>query len=115
MLSWCDRNNVRYLVGIAKNKRLNELSRSLQDLAQTLYQESGKKQRLFDSIEYAAGTWDRSRRVIAKAKYNWRGANPRYVVTNLAGEDQDLYNDVYCARGDMENRIKEQQLGLFAD
>lgn len=115
MLSWCDRNNVRYILGIAKNKRLNELSRSLQESAQTLYEDTGEKQRLFDSIDYAAGTWDRSRRVIAKAEYSWRGSNPRYVVTNLAGEDQALYDDVYCARGDMENRIKEQQLGLFAD
>lgn len=115
MLSWCDKNSVQYIVGIAKNKRLNQLSMSLQDSAQALYEETGEKQRLFDSIDYAAGTWDRSRRVIAKAEYSWRGPNPRYVVTNLTGEDQELYDDIYCARGDMENRIKEQQLGLFAD
>ena len=53
--------------------------------------------------------------MVASAEYSWQGPNARYVVTNLPGEDQELYNTVYCARGDMENRIKEQQLGLFAD
>lgn len=115
MLSWCDQNNVGYIVGIAKNSRLNRQSEELQKLAQAQYEETGEKQRLFDSIEYAAGTWDRSRRVVVKAEYSWRGPNPRYVVTNLSGEDQELYDNLYCARGDMENRIKEQQLGLFAD
>ncbi len=115
MLAWCDRNDVGYITGVAKNNKLNQLSESLQKSAKALYEETGEKQRLFDSIEYAAGTWDRSRRVIAKAEYSWRGGNPRYVVTNLPGKDQDLYDTVYCARGDMENRIKEQQLGLFAD
>jgi Transposase DDE domain group 1 len=59
--------------------------------------------------------WDRRRRVLAKAEYNAQGDNPRFVVTNLPGEPQSLYDDVYCARGEMENRIKEQQLMLFAD
>ncbi len=115
MLSWCDKNDVGYIVGIAKNKRLNQMSQTLHDSAAAMYEETGEKQRLFDSIEYAAATWDRSRKVIVKAEHSWRGANPRYVVTNLPGPEQELYDTIYCARGDMENRIKEQQLGLFAD
>lgn len=115
MLSWCDKNNVGYIVGLSKNKRLNQMSAPLHNLAKFRFEESGIKQRLFCSIDYAAATWDRVRRVIVKAEYSWRGINPRYVVTNLSGDGQDLYDNMYCARGDMENRIKEQQLGLFAD
>jgi len=115
MLSWCDRNNVHYIVGLAKNKRLNHLSSALHDQATIDYELSREKQRRFCSITYAAGTWDKPRRVIVKAEHSWRGRNPRYVVTNLSGDDQYLYDNLYCARGDMENRIKEQQLGLFAD
>src|SRR6202051_1698781 len=63
----------------------------------------------------AAGTWDKTRGVLAKAEHTEKGSNPRFVVTNLETGAQTLYDDVYCARGEMENRIKEQQLGLFAD
>jgi hypothetical protein len=76
---------------------------------------TAQKQRLFGWIDYAAGTWDKERRVIAKAEYGEQGKNPRFVVTSLAGDAQALYDEVYCARGEMENRIKEQQLGLFSD
>jgi hypothetical protein len=64
---------------------------------------------------YAAETWDRWHRVIVKAEHLKQGANTRFVVTNLEGEPQKLYDDIYCQRGEVENRIKEQQLGLFAD
>jgi len=64
---------------------------------------------------YAAKTWDRERRVIMKAEHGRQGSNPRYVVTNLPGDPQKLYDRDYCARGDMENRIKEQQLDMFSD
>ena len=74
-----------------------------------------EKQRLFAELHYAAGSWSKRRRVIARLEHGSKGANPRYVVTNLKGDDQELYDKLYCARGDMENRIKEQQLGLFAD
>lgn len=115
MLQWCDRHNIGYIVGQAKNSRLNRLSVELHEQAATTYETTREKQRLFASIEYQAGTWDKARRVIVKAEHSWQGSNPRYVVTNLSGGDQDLYDGVYCRRGDMENRIKEQQLGLFAD
>lgn len=115
MLSWCERNNVGYIVGIARNKRLNVLSQPLRNRAHEEFERSGDKQRLFDEFFYAAGTWEKRRRVIVKAEHTARGSNPRYIVTNLAGSPQHLYDAVYCARGDMENRIKEQQLHLFAD
>ena len=86
------------------------------ELAAMGHEASGGKARVFDEFPYAAKSWRRrSRRVIVKAEHAVRGANPRYVVTSLKGAPQWLYDRVYCARGDMENRIKEQQLDLFAD
>ena len=114
MLSWCERHNVGYIVGIAKNKRLNALTARLQREAQDGYAELGSKVRWFTDIRYAAGSWKCKRRVIAKIEHSSRGSNPRYVVTNLKGDGQALYDKLYCARGEMENRIKEQQLDLFA-
>jgi Transposase DDE domain group 1 len=115
MLRWCERMGVGYIVGLAKNERLNALSAKLQKRAEHKYRRSGRKTRLFTQFKYKAKTWDKKRRVIAKAEHNERGANPRYVVTNLEGRSQRLYDELYCARGEMENRIKEQQLGLFSD
>ena len=115
MLRWCERMGVNYIVGLAKNERLQALSAKLQKRAERKYQKSGRKVRLFASFKYKAKSWDKKRRVIAKAEHGDRGANPRYVVTNLAGSSQALYDEIYCARGEMENRIKEQQLGLFSD
>ena len=77
--------------------------------------DSGVKQRRFAELAYGARSWDRQRRVIARIEHGPKGANPRFVVTNLAGDGRDLYERLYCARGEMENRIKEQQLQLFAD
>jgi hypothetical protein len=115
MLRWCERVGVDYIVGLAKNQRLETLSAKLQKRAERKYQRSASKARLFASFKYKANSWDKKRRVIAKAEHGDRGANPRYVVTNLAGCSQALYDELYCARGEMENRIKEQQLGLFSD
>ena len=83
--------------------------------AEEAFEASRTKQRLFGEFRYAAGTWKRTRRVIARIEHGPKGANPRYIVTNLSGDGRDLYEKLYCARGDMENRIKEQQLDLFAD
>lgn len=115
MMQWSDRHNVDYIVGLARNKRVTALGSELQEEAERKYESSGTKQRIFGWIEYGARPWDRPRRVIAKAEHGEKGSNPRFVVTSLEGEAQDLYDKIYCARGDMENRIKEQQLGLFAD
>ena len=79
------------------------------------YEQTGDKQRLFGEFKYAAATWDRERRVIIKAEHTSLGANTRFILTSLEGDPQPLYDEVYCARGDMENRIKEQQLDLYAD
>ncbi|MCV6574644.1 MAG: IS1380 family transposase [Cohaesibacter sp.] len=114
MLRWCDRHKVGYIVGLAKNKRLTEYSGYWIEMAESLFRVTGKKQRLFTSIRYSAKTWDKRRRVIVKAEHTRLGGNPRYVVTNLDQNDRYLYDKIYCARGDMENRIKDQQLGLFA-
>lgn len=115
MLNWCERHDVHYLVGLAKNQRLTRLSKPWIEQAQRDYVAHQQKQRLFTEFLYKAGTWKRKRRVILKAEHMSQGSNPRYVVTNLAGDPQHLYEKVYCARGEMENRIKEQQLDLFAD
>jgi len=115
LLRWCEAHQVGYIVGLAKNARVLALAQSLMDQAQAAYQQTQQKQRRFGQVRYAAETWDQARRVIVKAEHTDKGSNPRFVVTNLPGEVQELYDELYCARGEMENRIKEQQLGLFAD
>ncbi|MYA67217.1 MAG: IS1380 family transposase [Gammaproteobacteria bacterium] len=115
MLSWCERNDVGYIVGIGRNAALAKKAKPIMDLAELAHEASGEDLRLFEGFRYAAGTWKRLRRVVVKAEHSARGANPRFIVTNLKGVPQWLYEKMYCARGDMENRIKEQQLDLFAD
>lgn len=115
LLAWCERHSVGYIVGLAKNSRLKTVAADLMTAARSRFGATGEKQRLFGDLIYAAGTWDKPRRVIAKAEHGAQGSNPRFVVTNLCGDAQTLYDKVYCARGNMENRIKEQQLDLFAD
>ena len=115
MLDWCDRHDVGYIVGLARNKRLEKMCSRTRAKAKRSHDRNGRKVRRFIDIGYAAGTWRRKRHVIVKAEYNSLGANTRFVVTNLPGEAQELYDELYCGRGDMENRIKEQQLDLFAD
>jgi hypothetical protein len=114
MMRWCDRHGVDYLIGLARNKVLERMAQPWTDQARRQYEASGEKQRLFNEFSYAAETWDRPRRVIAKAEYGDKGDNPRFLVTSLTGNTQELYEKVYCQRGEAENRIKEQQLHLFA-
>lgn len=115
LLRWCDKHDVGYVVGIARNKVLERMAEPFMDEAKKVFDASGVKQRNFHEITYAAKTWDRERRVIVKAEVLPKGPNVRFVVTNLTDDPQTLYDERYTARGDMENRIKEQQLGLFAD
>ncbi len=115
MMSWCERNNVGYVLGIGKNQVLTRLSQAEIEQAERLYEQNGIKQRIFTSVMYQASSWVSQRRVIVKAEHTLYGANPRYVVSNLEGSDTDIYDTVYCARGEMENRIKEIQADLFSD
>jgi Transposase DDE domain group 1 len=114
-MRWCDSHGVGYILGIAKNPALERHAADELGTAARRFALTGEAQRLFGSFAYKADTWDRARKVIVKAEHTAKGANPRFVVTNVPGEARELYEDVYCQRGDMENRIKEQQLDLFAD
>jgi hypothetical protein len=115
MLDWCDFNDVKYIVGIAKNNVLKGMIEAEMEQMHEKYDQTNEPQRCFKSLKYGAGSWKKQRRIVAKIEHLSKGANPRFIVTNLCGDARYLYEDVYCARGDMENRIKEQQLGLFAD
>ena len=115
MLDWCDRNGVRYIVGLARNAVLEREAQVACEVARDGFEKTGAKSRLFHDFAYAARSWRRTRRVIARIEHGPKGRNPRFVVTNLEGEADELYEWVYCARGDMENRLKEQQLDLFSD
>jgi hypothetical protein len=119
IMAWCEAHEVDYLFGLAKNSRLIEaLEPALAD-AHARYLQTGVAARVFaDFVYQTRESWSRARRVVGKAEYLPKGPNPRFVVTSLPRterEAQALYEEDYCARGDMENRIKEQQLMLFAD
>ncbi|MEW8228601.1 MAG: IS1380 family transposase [Candidatus Thiodiazotropha endolucinida] len=119
IMHWCEAHHVGYVLGLARNARLvRAIGGQLQE-AREKHQRSGKPARCFRDFHYRTRkSWSRSRRVVGKAEHLAKGSNPRFVVTNLpphrAGAKR-LYEKLYCARGDMENRIKEQQLDLFAD
>jgi len=115
MFDWCERKDVSYITGIAGNNRLYNKLEPFTNKANEKFLETNEKQRIFADFMYKAGSWSKERRIIGKAEHTSNGANPRFIVTNLPGKPQELYDNCYCARGDMENRIKEQQLDLFAD
>ena len=118
LMGWCESNQVDYLFGLARNQRLRKIIGAEMQQAHLLHQSSGKPARVFAEFSYCTRkSWARARRVVAKAEYLEKGENPRFVVTSLTAEQwtaQDLYEKFYCARGEMENRIKEQMC-LFAD
>ena len=119
IMAWCEANDVGFVLGLAKNKRLiNEIASELEQAKQQ-FEATSEPVRVFKDFTYQTlKSWSRSRRVIGKAEHLAKGRNPRFVVTSLSADEFDaksLYEDEYCARGDMENRIKEQQLCLFAD
>jgi len=114
----CEDNNIDYIIGLARNNRLYE--EIIEEIMEALdmYTETQKASRVFKGFDYKTlKSWSKSRRVIGKAEYMAQGANPHFIVTSFAEEydAQWLYEQLYCARGDMENRIKEQQRNLFAD
>jgi hypothetical protein len=120
IMTWCERQGIDYVLGLAKNPRLlKEIAEEL-ETAQTEHEKTGEPVRVFKNFRYRTleETWSRSRRVVAKAEHLEKGGNPRFIVTSLPQYQFPapvLYETIYCARGEMENRIKEQQMGLFAD
>lgn len=114
ILNYCERADVHYLVGLARNTRLEQMTEFVELVMKDAYEASGIKQRELGEFVYAAQSWARERRVITRLECGPQGTNPRYVVTNLAGDPKVLYDDLYCQRGEAENRIKEAQVGLFA-
>jgi hypothetical protein len=118
LMVWCEANDVEYVFGFARNERLRRKIASPLREAKREYQHTGKAARVFLEFFYCTrSSWSRRRRVVAKAEHLAKGENPRFVVTSLSAERwpaQELYERLYCARGEMENRIKEQ-LSLFSD
>jgi Transposase DDE domain group 1 len=108
-----ERWDVHYLIGLQKNAALLRQVELAELALADAYEATGTKQRLIGQFEYAARSWDRERHVIARLEHDARGANPRFVVTSLHGDWDALYEQLYCARGEAENRIKEAQLDLF--
>ena len=119
LLSWCEESGVDYVIGIARNARLLQQLEDSMLQAKNEHDRTNRPARIFEDLEYRTlDTWSRSRRVVGKAEHLRKGANPRFIVTSFDTERwpaRELYEDLYCARGEMENRIKEQQLDLFAD
>jgi len=118
LMSWCESHQVEYVFGLARNKRLRKIIGAPMHQARLMHRTTGRAARVFAQFPYQTHkSWSRSRRVVAKAEYLDKGENPRFIVTSLSEERwtaQDLYEKFYCARGEAENRIKEQ-LCLFAD
>ncbi len=119
IMRWCENNRVDYLLGLAKNDRLKAEIASEMQQAKAQFEQTGEAARVFRDFTYQTlDSWGRSRRVVGKAEYLSQGENPRFVVSSMSPEEvaaRPLYEARYCARGEMENRIKEQQLFLFAD
>lgn len=119
LMSWCEANRLDYVLGLAQNTRLKAMITTEQEQARVEFERTQQAARVFTDLEYRTlKTWSRERRVVAKAEHLAKGANPRFVVTSLTTEARaakPLYEEDYCGRGEMENRIKEQQLHLFAD
>lgn len=108
-----ERWGVHYILGLQKNSRLAQQVELAELALADEFASKKTKQRMFGEFEYAAHTWEKNRRVIARLEHGQQGTNPRYVVTNLPGSPKMLYERRYCARGEAENRIKEAQLDLF--
>jgi hypothetical protein len=119
LMRWCEANDVHYIFGLAKNRRLLRILGGELHQAQQQFEQTQQPARVFKDFTYRTHkSWSRERRVVGKAEHLDKGANPRFVTTSLSPEEsaaQPLYEERYCGRGDMENRIKEQQRMLFAD
>jgi hypothetical protein len=113
LIRWCERRGVGYVIGVARNARLHRIVMEWEGQLEDEYAKTGLKQRLIREFVYAADSWDRERRIVTRLEFGAQGNNPRFVVTNLDLPAEALYDDLYCQRGEAENRIKETQLDLF--
>jgi DDE family transposase len=114
IMNWCERAGVGYVIGLARNARLEQRVQYAQLALKDEYERSGAKQRWISEFAYAAKTWPHERRVVTRLEWGSQGGNPRFVVSNLEHPPEHLYDHIYCQRGEAENRIKEAQMGLFA-
>jgi hypothetical protein len=113
LIRWCERKDVGYVIGMARNSRLHRCVEGWERLMQQAFEDTQKKQRIIREFDYAAKSWGRERRLITRLEFGTQGPNPRFIVTNLERPAEELYDDLYCQRGEAENRIKETQLDLF--
>jgi hypothetical protein len=115
-LQWLEDNDILYVIGQSKNKVLEKLTQEKLGDARKLYKETKQKVRLFDSFEYKANSWDKARKIVAKVEITKKGENLRYIVSNVKdAQPQQLYDIIYCARGNMENNIKDHKISLKSD
>ncbi len=113
LIRWCERHDVGYVIGVARNARLHQDVEGWEYWLRQRYAETNEKQRLIREFRYQAQSWNIERRLITRLEFGAQGANPRFIVTNLEGTPAALYDGLYCRRGEAENRIKEVQLDLF--
>lgn len=113
LMRWCERREVGYVIGVARNARLHAQVDEWEQTLASRYADTGHKQRLIGEFRYGARSWNIERRIVTRLEFGSQGANPRFVVTNLDRPAEALYDALYCARGEAENRIKETQLDLF--
>lgn len=113
LIRWCERQDVGYVIGVARNARLHRIVEGWEGELEQRFAETGQKQRALHEFVYAAGSWNCERRIVTRLEFGAQGTNPRFVVTNLDLPAGSLYDDLYCQRGEAENRIKETQLDLF--
>lgn len=114
LIRWCERHDVDFVIGMARNVRLQSIVAPWEEELQQRYQETGQKQRAIHEFRYAAKSWNQERRIVTRLEFGSQGINPRFIVTSLTQQPATfLYDELYCQRGEAENRIKETQLDLF--
>jgi Transposase DDE domain group 1 len=114
IINYCECADVGYIIGLARNARLQQVSEFMEQAMKDAFEHTGVKQREIGEFMYGAQSWAKECRVITRLEYGEQGNNPRYVLSSLTTEPQTLYDTVYCQRGEAENRIRQAQAGLFA-
>lgn len=113
LIRWCERSDVHYVIGVARNARLHRAVEHWEDELREAFEQTGIKQRCIREFRYGARSWKAERRLITRLEYGHQGINPRFIVTTMREDPTFLYDRLYCQRGEAENRIKEAQLDLF--